>query len=1167
MLWIGTFGGGVDRFSRSKHKFTLYRHDPVDVQSLDNNTVFPIYEDRRGTLWVGTLGGALNEFNAERTRVVARHLVGSGLTRPLAMLEDDRGRFWVGTAASGLLLFDRDSGQVTRRWVNDPDDPDSLGFNSVSGLLQDSRGRLWASGGHFSAFDPDTGTFRNYLHDPDDPSSLPQGGNRRIHEDRNGTLWITSFGGLSRFHRERETFSHYGPDPANPDSLSHSTVMGLFEDDDGFFWLTTYGGGLNRFDPRTGKAESFTTKHGLPSDALYGILPDDHGNLWLSSNGGLVKLDPRTMEFTTYTMADGLQSNEFNGHSYVRTGDGELFFGGVNGLNSFYPDSIQRSDYSPPMAITSLIRSDRREKLPSAGAGDEAQVVVSYKDNAFSFEFASLDYASPERNLYAYKLEGFDAHWIEAGSRRFAGYTNLDGGEYVFRVRGTNSDGVWNEEGTSIRVLVTTPPWKTWWAYCLYLLTAVAAVLAYVRHKTAAHKLEIERQREEAARLRQIDRMKDELLANTSHELRTPLNGIIGITQSLLDGATGPLEEPTRDNLSMVVSSGRRLAHLVDDILDFSKLRKHQIELRRAAVDLRPLVDEVLGLSRPLLSGKSLELVSRVPHDLPLLDADTNRLQQIFHNVIGNALKFTEDGEVAVSAHTVDDGVEITVSDTGIGIPADQLDRIFESFAQADGSTGRTFGGTGLGLTITRRLVELHGGTIRLESDVGEGTRVHFTIPAWSGDGPREAAPSEVRRPGTSLLSGVRDLEPAQPVTLAPSQAETGHAGGGNGQGVNVVGANGNNGNGARVLIVDDEPINLQVLRNILSLEGFHISQAIDGRQCLAQLHELEQPPPDIILLDVMMPGMTGFEVTQQIRAEYSANDLPIVLVTAKNQVSDLEQGLASGANDYLTKPFSRNELLARMRMHLSLARAHTLEAEHRRRSKELEQARNIQLSLLPEVPPRLPYLDVAAHMETATEVGGDYYDFFVQDDGGLYVVTGDATGHGISAGMVVSMTKSALKALDVQSPHILLHQLNQVLRAVKLKRMQMALNVTFVTETELAISSAAMPPSYLYRPGAGVQEILLPGIPLGGLRQAEYQLRVLDFRPGDVLLQISDGLPECLNGAREMLGYEAVADCLSRHGERPAADILEALLELGRSWAGARSVADDITIVVLKRR
>ncbi len=374
------------------------------------------------------------------------------------------------------------------------------------------------------------------------------------------------------------------------------------------------------------------------------------------------------------------------------------------------------------------------------------------------------------------------------------------------------------------------------------------------------------------------------------------------------------------------------------------------------------------------------------------------------------------------------------------------------------------------------------------------------------------------------------------------------------------------------MLCVDDEPINLQVLENLLGLEGYAIQRANDGLECLELLRQ--GPVPDLVLLDVMMPRMTGFEVARQIRQDFSPHRLPILLVTAKNQVSDLVEGLSSGANDYLSKPFSKQELLARVRTHLNLSRAHTAEAENQRKTEEMKQARAIQLSLLPKASPEIPYLELAAHLETATEVGGDYYDFFPQPDGALYIVTGDATGHGISAGMMVSMTKSALKALEVQSPHVLLQQLNAVMRAVDLTRMQMALNVAYVTEDEVAISSAAMPPAFLYRAGRGVaEEILVPGLPLGALAGTEYELRVCDLLPGDALVLLSDGLPELIQRRGEADGYAAVARAVERHGSGSAQELLDALVELGGASGGNGSpgggdlLDDDVTMVVVKKR
>jgi two-component system, sensor histidine kinase ChiS len=404
------------------------------------------------------------------------------------------------------------------------------------------------------------------------------------------------------------------------------------------------------------------------------------------------------------------------------------------------------------------------------------------------------------------------------------------------------------------------------------------------------------------AELQHLDKLKDEFLANTSHELRTPLNGMIGIAESMIDGATGKLTELQERNLWMVAQSGHRLANLVNDILDFSKLKHQNIELQLKPVSLREVVEVVLTLSRPLVGSKNLQLVNAVPSDLPAARADENRLQQILHNLIGNAVKFTSTGTVKVSAELMHpekgQQLAVTVSDTGIGIPADKLDRIFEAFEQAEGSTAREYGGTGLGLAVTKQLVELHHGKLIVKSTVGAGSQFTFTLPVSETEANQapEADTARIQRVA-ALAESLRlaSNSPLSPNASIPLQS-TGYV----------------------VLIVDDEPVNLQVLVNHLSLQDYSIVQASNGEEALALIDQGLRPA--IVLLDVMMPKMTGYEVTQRLRERYPATDLPIVLLTAKNQVADLVIGLSVGANDYLTKPISRDELLARIRTHLNLS-------------------------------------------------------------------------------------------------------------------------------------------------------------------------------------------------------------------------------------------------------
>ena len=457
--------------------------------------------------------------------------------------------------------------------------------------------------------------------------------------------------------------------------------------------------------------------------------------------------------------------------------------------------------------------------------------------------------------------------------------------------------------------------WQTWFETVSNIFKRNRDLLAQLQASHAT----LESKNEE---LQQLDKLKDEFLANTSHELRTPLHGIIGIAESLLDGATGQLPQQTRSNLVMIVGSGRRLSNLVNDILDFSKLRHKNLELQIKPLNMQAITGVVLTLSQPLVGKKTLQLVNRISPDLPPVAVDENRIQQIMHNLVGNAIKFTENGCIEVSAKVVEEEkgngaekpgkrlLEITVSDTGIGIGADKIDKIFEFFEQADGSTARQYGGTGLGLAITKQLVELHSGQIRVESTMGVGSQIIFTLPIdlqknnftknLRGFGNLRGLVNTKNLRGFGNLGGLApniylDLESAQVGTTNECSPD-GHF---------------------NIMIVDDEPVNHQVLINNLSLCNYTITPASSGFEALDILENGLMP--DLILLDVMMPRMTGYEVTREIRKTHTMNELPILLLTAKNQILDLVTGLESGANDYITKPIAKEELLARIKTHLHL--------------------------------------------------------------------------------------------------------------------------------------------------------------------------------------------------------------------------------------------------------
>jgi signal transduction histidine kinase/class 3 adenylate cyclase/ActR/RegA family two-component response regulator len=435
----------------------------------------------------------------------------------------------------------------------------------------------------------------------------------------------------------------------------------------------------------------------------------------------------------------------------------------------------------------------------------------------------------------------------------------------------------------------------------LKLLTTLALQAASAIESAMLYREIIEEAKSREEALKRIDRLKDEFLANTSHELRTPLNGIIGLSESLFDNVPN---DKQKEDLSMIISSGKRLASLVNDILDFSKLKNFDIELQRKPVDLNSIADVVLYINKPLISGKQLVLINDVPDDLPAIDGDENRLQQILNNLISNALKFTESGSVKVSARQENSEVTVTVSDTGIGISEDKKDVIFNAFQQADGSISREYAGTGLGLSISKHLVELHGGRMWVDSELNNGSTFYFTLPI-SRETAVKTNISKLSKPVFSeSLPGVGKENIEKRSFTKPES---------------VYATVNSDGKSLNILIVDDEPINHQVLKNHLSSETYNITQAMNGEEALKALENGQKY--NLVLLDVMMPKMTGYEVCKQIRQKYIPSELPVIMVTAKNQVQDLVQGLNIGANDYLAKPFTKQEFLARIKTQLDLNR------------------------------------------------------------------------------------------------------------------------------------------------------------------------------------------------------------------------------------------------------
>lgn len=653
--------------------------------------------------------------------------------------------------------------------------------------------------------------------------------------------------------------------------------------------------------------------------------------------------------------------------------------------------------------------------------------------------------------------------------------------------------------------------------------------------------------------LQHLDQLKDEFLANTSHELRTPLNGIIGIAESLIDGATGDLSPQTNSNLAIIAASGRRLSSLVGDILDFSKLRHQNIELELRPIDIRAIVDAVSILSQSLITHKNLHLINRIPVDFPLAKADENRLQQILYNLVGNAIKFTPEGIIEISAiilpETEKPQMAITISDTGIGIEANKLDRIFESFEQAEGSTAREYGGTGLGLTITKQLVELHGGEITVESEVGIGSRFTFTL---------AIAENVVKVPRENQIKNY--LKPIQIDTLLAvnpglSQPLVNHS-------PETI----------KILIVDDEIVNRQVLLNNLSLHHYAVFQASNGEEALDLIAKGLRP--DVMLLDVMMPKITGYEVTQKLREQFNQTELPIILLTAKTQVQDIVTGLNIGANDYMMKPFAKDELLARIRTHVNISR---LQTENLRLATELEVTRRLQQMILPrpEELAAIHGLEIVGFMEPAEEVGGDYYDV-LETDGVVTLGIGDVTGHGLESGILMLMTQMGIRTLTEireTNPIQFLAILNNTLYK-NVERMNVDRNLTLAILNYyqgLLTVSGQHEEILIVRSDGHIERIdtMDLGIPIALDEDITEFINstTVELKTGDGVVLYTDGITETFNLDRQQYGLDRLCNVISKNWQHPIEDIKQSVINDILNFRGEEKQFDDITLLILKQK
>lgn len=803
-LWIGTYGHGVRMLNKDSGELTTRGSDFSTMASSLKHRVLSLYADTSGNLWIGTEASGIDKINTN-LNFSSYSKMSSGLDFSddviLSVYKDRSGIIWLGTANGGINRFDRENSRVS--WYqNNPKGNSSLSSNAVSAIFEDSRGTFWFGtiDGTLNKLDLASGKFVRYRIRNVENANLPDNGILRIYEDSSGMLWVCAAnGGLVRFDRSTGEYTQFIHNPQDSHGLSSNHVLSLADDGSGRLWVGTAGGGLNRLDPTTGEFTFYSlnepdsdtptrdysvnaivndneilwlaTDRGLyqldkasgesvfvkdnqqnANTVIYGLLPDGLGNLWLSTADGLIRYNQQYNTFHQYDFQAGLERNRYNAGAYYQSDDGELFFGGTNGFNCFYPDRIKNNRHEFPVVVTDFKIFNTSTQLPVAG-----KISLTYKDNFISFEFAALDYANPLRNQYAYKLEGFDQDWHYSGTRNYASYTNLDSGEYVLKVKAANNDGFWSERGVQIGLSIAPPFWRTTWFRTMALVLILGLIVAVIKLRTRSIRLksvELERQVTERTRelnqaneqLRRVDEMKNDFLSMVSHEIRTPLNAILGFTEliaakiektllphmDLTDKKVQKTAEKIGRDLQIILAEGDRLAALVDNLLNISRIESGKTDWQSGRVDISALIDQALAITRPVMEKAGLTVQVDIEAGLPEISGDKNMLIQVLLNLLANAVKFTREGNVKVSARNSEGGVLVAVSDTGPGIAPDQLERVFEQFYQgkpqaAGGSENK---GIGLGLYICKQIVEKHNGRIWAESQLGQGSTFYFHLPA-----------------------------------------------------------------------------------------------------------------------------------------------------------------------------------------------------------------------------------------------------------------------------------------------------------------------------------------------------------------------------------------------------------------------------------------------------
>ncbi|GHU56949.1 hybrid sensor histidine kinase/response regulator [Bacteroidia bacterium] len=895
-VWVGLKYKGVFVAGNEQSGFRTIRKINYNPNSLNYNYVTGVTRDNEKNLWIATDGGGLNHYNVQSRQFT--HYT-NRKDNPLSISDnavlsvfcDSRNRIWAGTHIGGLCLFNRDKETFTR-FMAPEGAPSGLQSDYIKSIQEDKHGALWlgTNGGGLTRLDPESETFRTY--NSEDHKGLINDYIIVLYADSKNRLWIGTYFGLSCMDIDTESFIAYKDDSG----LSNLSVFSIGESPDGSIWVGTTNG-LNKFNPETNNFSLVYPAVSTNSTAVInGIIPNDN-QLWLSTNKGIVRYDTDRKTAKLFNESNsGIDGDEFLPGSYYKSTEGEIFFGGTKGLTAFYPGEIGDSVTIQKVYITGLKISNEPvlinkplngRVILTRNIAATKKISLRYNEKNFTLNFVAMGSYKPYSTVYACKLEGFDDQWsIYDYTQRSVTYTNLSPGSYTLQIKASSDPAVWGDEATTLIIEVEPAIWNTWWARGIYLLMALGIVYLVVRiiMNRIHDKNELKIERMNVKQQEEINRIRTNFFTNISHEFRTPLTLIIGPLKRLI----GEDEKEERKQAGMLIlRNAGRLQHLINQILDLNKMEEGKMFLHVQSLELVSYVSHVLEMFTELTRQKNISLIYTWSPDVIEVWYDKDMLEKCLNNLLFNALKFTsESGKIEVNVKQTDEGtVLLTIRDTGIGMDKETLEHVFDRFYQGPNQSYSI--GTGIGLHLTQSIIQLHKGSISVESEEGKGSTFTMTIlPGNEHFKPEEIAPTEEPPRNEEEVF----MEELKQMTVKASK--------------NVKPADGEQ--PTLLLIEDNSDMRLYIKQEMA--DDYQIEEAADGSTGLLKAQKLM---PDLILLDIMMPGMSGLDLCRTLKTDLETSHIPIVILTAQEDFEHQMEGVESGADSYITKPFNTKFLRA----------------------------------------------------------------------------------------------------------------------------------------------------------------------------------------------------------------------------------------------------------------